>query len=167
MAARFGLNYALVARNNLLRPACRYVFLKDDARTLVSKNIESHIKRQTVPYEASSEIKLADGSKLCLVAKSPTRLKAQDKAIAKVELQTQIRSSRFSERLFTLILNIMTRKYYGYSVLRSPIWRITRVTPIYDRRSYIIHWIIDEMNECIRYKVFYWISNVLNLIEFH
>lgn len=157
MSRRFAVNYTLILSqsNAILSKPPHYVFSEDVASLLVSKNIETKTKKMKIIDSRATDIRLVDGSKMSISLDSSSRHIAQAKSISKEDIQTQIRKYRCIERIFTIVANIMARKDYGLSALRNPVWRISRVVPNSDQRSYILYWLIDDINDCMKYKVPY------------
>jgi len=103
--------------------------------------------------EEASQIKLIDGSKMNFSEARLGKIRLQPNQEDKLELQMQIRRMKTQERVYSLLLGILARESLKSLLLKRPIWRLTRVCPNSDMRSYIAYWSIDNPSDVLEYKV--------------
>lgn len=98
-------------------------------------------------------IKLSDGSKKIMTEARINRLSLQPKQEQKIESQALIRRARTQERIFHELLIIFSSGSIFDPILKRAHWRITRVIPNLDMRSYKVLWVIDNDADVFLHKV--------------
>lgn len=99
-----------------------------------------------------TQVRLVDGSRMQLGDQNPRRLRMQPKQEEKLEMQAQIKRLRTQERIYSALITIFAQDKLRVPLLRRPFWRLSRVVPNSDMRSYICYWVIDNEADCVRFK---------------
>lgn len=136
-----------------------FIFPKELAVSLVPANIakKSGAMKRVVSVEAkqteASMIRLVDGTKMILAGNKIVRSRLQPKQEEKLESQASIRKCRTQERIFSELLRIFSTGQIHDHILKRSVWRISRVVPSEDLRSYTVYWVIDDETDVVNWKV--------------
>ena len=136
----------------------KYQFPREIAASLLPRSI--NIKelrektRSTIEKQRSenSIIRHVDGSKHVFKSDASKRLWMQPKQEEKLENQYHVKRLRHQEKIFSLLLLYFSTSKIPY-ILRKPIWRLTRIEPSHDLRSYQAFWVIEDELESSQYLV--------------
>lgn len=135
-----------------------YQFPREIAASLLPKSINikelREKKRSSIEKQRSenSIIRHVDGSKHEFKSDASKKLWIQPKQEEKLESQYYVKRLRHQEKIFSLLLLYFSTSKIPY-ILRKPIWRLTRIEPNHDLRSYQAFWVIEDEMESSQYLV--------------